>query len=100
MAALKCHRLAQGSACSVQKRGSRKLPWLGGGGNRLLVFSKNSTCCILACSEGWLFATNPSVLLIHDLYFVFIQHFLPFLRAPAAETAQSCHTAVSAESGV
>jgi len=54
----------------------------------------------LDCFEGWLVATNPRILLIRDLYFVFIQHFLPYLSAPAAETAQPCHTAVSAESGV
>lgn len=52
-----------------------------------------------ALKDGYL-QEIPEVLLTHDLYFGFIQHFLPFLRAPAAETASSCHMAVSAESGV
>jgi len=52
-----------------------------------------------ALKDGYLQQT-PEFLLTHDLYFGFIQRFLAFLRAPAAETASSCHAAVLAESDV
>lgn len=53
-----------------------------------------------ALKDGYL-RQIPEFLLTHDLYFGFIQHlFLSFLWASTAETASSCHTAFSAESGV
>lgn len=62
--------------------------------------AESSASSILGSFEGCDLQQIPEFLLTHDLYFGFIQHFFRPLRAPAAETASSYHTAVSAEPGV